>query len=68
VDFRELSALIKTFVESLTLYGGHRAGLLILDEITFVKDWPRVIKGLVDKGRGTLKTSTSLSPALRLWR
>jgi predicted AAA+ superfamily ATPase len=46
VHFRELISLIETFVGILK-----GVGYLLLDEITFVKNWPRAIKFLADAGK-----------------
>ena len=46
-DASELSGFIAQFLDSIE----HKSFLLIIDEITFVKDWDRVIKSFADQGR-----------------
>lgn len=46
-DAAELSQEITQFLDSVT----NEAFLLIIDEITFVKNWDRVIKSIADQGR-----------------
>ena len=45
-DAKEISSNIRFFLDSLL----GQPFLLIIDEITFVKDWDRVIKALADEG------------------
>ena len=45
-DARELSIVLRSFLERVQA----SPFLLIIDEITFVKDWNRVIKALADEG------------------
>ena len=45
-DAKELSRILRFFLESVP----NKKFLLIIDEITFVKDWDRVIKALADEG------------------
>lgn len=45
-DAKQLSRIIRFFLDSIN----HNSFLLIIDEITFVKDWDRVIKALADEG------------------
>lgn len=48
-DASELSAWITQFLDSVE----HKSFLLIIDEITFIKNWDRVIKSFADQGRFT---------------
>ncbi len=45
-DTKELSAILKFFLQTVD----DKKFLLIIDEITFVKDWERSIKALADEG------------------
>ncbi len=45
-DAKELSATIRDLLDNIM----HENFLIIIDEVTFVKDWDRVIKGLADAG------------------
>lgn len=45
-DAKELSVILRFFFEKI----GDEKFLLIIDEITFVKNWERVIKALADEG------------------
>lgn len=46
-DAKELSETLRFFLNGIP---NHSHFLLIIDEITFVKDWDRVIKALADEG------------------
>lgn len=48
-DAKDLSEILRYFFHALELEG-HKHFLLIIDEITYVKDWDRVIKALADEG------------------
>ncbi len=48
-DAKELGQIIRFFLNEITT----KPFLLIIDEITFVKDWDRVIKALADEGHFT---------------
>lgn len=45
-DAKELSQIVRHFVESIS----GKKFLLIIDEVTYVKGWDRVIKALADEG------------------
>lgn len=45
-DAKQLSQILHFFLDKV----GHSKFLLIIDEITFVKEWDRVIKALADEG------------------
>lgn len=45
-DAKELSRILRRYFDNV---GDHKF-LLVIDEITFVKDWDRVIKSLADEG------------------
>lgn len=46
-DAKEFSHIIRFFLDSLS---NHETFLLIIDEVTFVKNWDRVIKAIADEG------------------
>src|SRR3990167_11143813 len=45
-DAKELSTILRFFLQTI----GEKKFLLIIDEVTFVKDWERIIKALADEG------------------
>ena len=45
-DAKELSQVLRSFLEEVS----NKTFLLVIDEITFVKNWDRVIKALADEG------------------
>lgn len=45
-DAKHLSQVIRAFLEGI----GNNNFLLIIDEVTYVKDWDRVIKAIADEG------------------
>jgi len=65
-NFKELAIVIETYLESLQNKKNHK--YLILDEISFVEEWPRAIKHLIDRGdikNASIILSGSLSLELR---
>lgn len=51
LDHRHLSRVLNFFFSQLDLQNPQKTFLLIIDEITFVKEWDRTIKALADEGR-----------------
>jgi predicted AAA+ superfamily ATPase len=49
VDHIHLVRLVRSFLDGLP--EGTSPFLLVVDEVTFVKEWPRAIKALADEGR-----------------
>lgn len=65
-DFKELAEVIETYLGGLSDKNQHK--YLILDEISFVEEWPRAIKHLIDRGdikNASVILSGSLSLELR---
>lgn len=48
-DFRELKSLLETYLEFIRPRSSKRI-YIFLDEISFIKDWPRAVKELADRG------------------
>lgn len=62
-DYKELADVIETYLGGLEESRAHK--YIILDEVSFVEEWPRAIKHLID--RGDLKNaSVILSGSLSL--